>query len=192
MRTKILSGMAVVLAGLLLYQGLSGHDDAPRWENFSSAEGRFEILMPGKPVTGRVIELQLPKFTAQLHPFSALRPPSFGLLCGYADFPSRPTKTEEVFDRTRDGSIRAVQGKLISEERLTSAGYPGRRFRSAAQGNSFIDEEMFLVGQRFYLITVYSKSENPDKDINKVFDSFRFKPEGPYAEIFLYQANSAR
>jgi hypothetical protein len=30
------------------------------------------------------------------------------------------------------------------------------------------------VGQRFYLITVLSKTESPDKDINRVFDAFRF------------------
>lgn len=129
-------------------------------------------------MTGKVIELQLPKFTAKLHPFSGLRPPSFGVMCGYADFPFTLEDTNEVFDRTRNGSIRGVQGKLVTEENLTLSGYSGRRFRSTAQGSSFIDEEMYLVGQRFYLITIYSKTESPDKDINKVFDSFRFTPAG--------------
>jgi hypothetical protein len=173
MRTKILTAMAIVLSGLLF---LFAREVADRWVMFSSPEGRFEILMPGEPVRGKVIELQLPRFTAKLHPFSALRPPSLGLMCGYADFPSPPENTNEVFDRTRDGSIKGVQGKLITEENLTLGGYPGRRFRSTAQGDSFIDEEMYLVGQRFYLITVLSKTENPDKDIKKVFDSFRFTP----------------
>ena len=174
MRNKILSGMAIVMAGLLLCGILFAREEAQSWVKFSSPEGRFEILMPGEPVTGKVIEIQLPTFTAKLHPFSALRPPSFGLMCGYADFPFTPKNTNEVFDRTRDGSISNVQGKLITEENLTLAGYSGRRFRSTAQGNSFIDEEMFLVGERFYLITVLSKTGNPDKNINKVFDSFRF------------------
>jgi hypothetical protein len=132
--------------------------------------------MPGEPVTGKVIELQLPKFTAKLHPFSALKPPSFGLMCGYADFPFTPANTNEIFDRTRDGSINGVTGKPITEENLTSGGYSGRRFRSTTQGDSFIDEEMYLVGQRFHLITVLSKTESPDKDINRVFDAFRFTP----------------
>jgi hypothetical protein len=176
MRTKILIGMVIVLAGLLFYQTFFARKDAQRWVKFSSPEGRFEILMPGEPVSGKVIELQLPNFTARVHPFSALRPPSFGLMCGYADFPFTPENTNDVFDRTRDGSIRGVQGKLITEENLILGGYSGRRFRSTAHGNSFIDEEMYLVGQRLYLITVLSKTENPDKNINKVFDSFRFTP----------------
>jgi hypothetical protein len=168
--------MAIVLAGLLLYQSISGHQSAQRWVKFSSPEGRFEILMPGEPVTGAVIDLPLPKFTAKLHPFSALRPPSFGLMCGYADFPFKPEDTTKTFDESRDGSIRGIHGKLIAEQNLMLNGYSGRRFRSTAQGSSFIDEEMYLVGQRFYLITVFSKTESPDKDIDKVFDSFRFTP----------------
>jgi hypothetical protein len=95
-------------------------------------------------------------------------------MCGYADFPFTPGNTNEIFDRTRDGPINGVTGKPITEENLTLGGYSGRRFRSTTQGDSFIDEEMYLVGQRFYLITVLSKTESPDKDINRVFDAFRF------------------
>ncbi|HME35065.1 MAG TPA: hypothetical protein VKF84_07490 [Candidatus Sulfotelmatobacter sp.] len=176
MRTKILTGIAIAIAGLLSYQILFSRTDPQGWFKFSSPEGRFEILMPAEPVTGRVIDLPLPKFTARLHPYWALRPPSFGVMCGYADFPSPPENSSVVFDWTRDGSITSVRGKLIAEENRPLGGYPGRRFRSTAQGESFIDEEMHLVGQRLYLITVYSKTESPDKNINKVFDSFRFTP----------------
>ncbi len=176
MRTKILTGMAIILAGLLLYRVLSGRHDAQGWVKFSSPEGRFEILMPGTPAVGKIVDVQLPTFTAQLHPFLSLRPPSFGLMCGYADFPFTPENTSEIFDRTRDGSIRNVQGKLIAEGNLALNGYPGRRFRSTAQGNSFIDEEMYLVGRRFYLITILTKANNPDEKIDRVFDSFRFTP----------------
>jgi hypothetical protein len=176
MRKKILTSIAIVIAGLLSYQIFSGRTDRQGWVKFSSPEGRFEILMPAEPVTGKVIDLQLPTFTAKLHPYWALRPPSFGLMCGYADFPSPPENSSVVFDRTREGSITSVRGKLIAEENLTLGGYPGRRFRSTAQGESFIDEEMYLVGPRLYLVTVYSKTDSPDKNINKVFDSFRFTP----------------
>jgi hypothetical protein len=95
-------------------------------------------------------------------------------MCGYADFPFPPGNTDEIFDRTRDGSIRGVQGKLITEGSLALNGYPGRRFRSTAQGNSFIDEEMYLVGRRLYLITILTKTDSPDENIRRVFDSFRF------------------
>ena len=103
MRTKILTGVVIVLAALLVYWTLRGREDGQRWVKLSSPEGRFEILMPGEPVTGKVIEVQQPTFTAQLHPFTALRPPTFGVMCGYADFPSVPQDPKLVFNRSRDG-----------------------------------------------------------------------------------------
>ena len=68
MGTKILGGMAMALAGLLLYHITHAREDAERRVRFPSPEGGFEILMPGEPVTGKVIELQLPKFTANCIP----------------------------------------------------------------------------------------------------------------------------
>jgi hypothetical protein len=56
MRTKILTGMAIILGGLLFYHILPGRNDAQAWIEFSSPESRFEILMPGRPVTGKVVE----------------------------------------------------------------------------------------------------------------------------------------
>jgi hypothetical protein len=97
-------------------------------------------------------------------------------MCGYADFPFAPENTKEIFDHTRDGSIKGVQGRLVTEKDIALNGYPGRRFRSMAQDGSYVDEEVFVVVRRFYLITIVSKANPPDKNIDKVFDSFRFTP----------------
>jgi hypothetical protein len=175
MRWTILIGVGVVLGGVLLYRVSAGDTDSDGWVKFSSPEGRFEILMPGRPIVGKVIEIPLPKFTAEAHPFVAVRPP-FGIMCGYADLPFKPENTSEIFDHTRDGSIHNVHGTLITEKNIFLNGYPGRRFRSTAQDSSFIDEEVFVVGRRFYLITIDSKANPPDKNIDRVFDSFRFTP----------------
>jgi hypothetical protein len=156
MRWKLLIGAGAILGSLLVYRISSGETDTDGWVKFSSSEGRFEILMPGKPVTGKEVEIPLPKFTAKVYPFAAMRP-SFGLMCGYADF-------------------KGVQGRLVTEKDIALNGYPGRRFRSMAQDGSYVDEEVFVVVRRFYLITIVSKANPPDKNIDKVFDSFRFTP----------------
>jgi hypothetical protein len=49
--------MAMALAGLLLYHITHAREDAERRVRFPSPEGGFEILMPGEPVMGKVIEL---------------------------------------------------------------------------------------------------------------------------------------
>jgi hypothetical protein len=41
MRTKVLVGMAMALAGLLLYHMTHAREDAERWVRFSSPEGGF-------------------------------------------------------------------------------------------------------------------------------------------------------
>jgi hypothetical protein len=100
-------------------------------------------------------------------------------MCGYYDYPRPQPDIEKVFDGTRNGSLKGVHGTLLSEQNVTLDGYPGRRFRSTGIGNAFLDEEMYFIGQRFYLITITTATKNPNKDINKIFASFHFKPKNP-------------
>lgn len=120
-----------------------------------------------------VSDLQNGSIKVTAHHFTAISQ-SIDVMCGYYDFPSAPSDPEKVFDETRDGSIRNVHGTLLTEKKLAKGGYPGRRFRSTGIGNVFLDEEVFLVGQRFYLITITTVTKTPNASIDKVFDSFHF------------------
>ena len=93
-------------------------------------------------------------------------------MCGYGDFPSAPPDADKIFDSTRNGSIRNIHGTLIKEEKLALNGHPGRYFRSTGVGNAFLDEAMYLVGRRFYLISITTATRIPNKDIRKVLNSF--------------------
>jgi hypothetical protein len=148
------------------------HIAAQEWTKFSSAEGRFSILMPAKAAVGS-LDLQSGNIKVAVHTFTALSQ-SIDVMCGYYDVPSAPQDSEKLFDGTREGSIRKVHGTLLAEEKLVKDGYPGRRFRSTGIGNAFVDEEMFLIGQRFYLITITTSTKTPNANIKKVFDSFDF------------------
>jgi hypothetical protein len=154
-----------------------GHLAAQEWTEFSSAEGRFSILMPGKPTRGTV-DLPTRDSTVTAHALTALSP-SIDLMCGYYDYPWPEPDIERVFDDTRNGSLKSVHGTLLSEQKVTLDGYSGRRFRSTGIGNAFLDEEMYFVGQRFYLITITTATKNPNKDINKIFASFHFSSKPP-------------
>jgi hypothetical protein len=150
---------------------------AQQWNAFSSEDGRYSILTPGKALTGTA-SLQTAGSTVIAHTVTAISP-SIDLMCGYYDFPSSQLNVEKVFDATRDGSINKVHGTLLTEEKIALDGYPGRRFRSTGIGNAFLDEEMFMVGQRFYLITITTATKEPNKNIAKILDSFRFKTKDP-------------
>ncbi len=142
---------------------------------FSSDEGRFTILMPSRP-TEKVFDLHTVKNdTVVLHGYAALTP-TLGIMCGYADIPSLQPDSEKLFDNSRDGTLSSVHGRLLTEEKLGLNGYPGRRFRATSQVGLFIDEQMYLVGQRLYLITITTATDTPNENIDRVFNSFRFEP----------------
>jgi hypothetical protein len=167
--SKIARALPFTLVAVLL---TAGHMAAQAWTNFSSAEGRFSILLPAKAAAG-TFDLQTGSIKVTAHAFTGLSQ-SIMVMCGYYDFPSPPQDPEKVFDETRDGSIRSVHGTLLTEEKLAKDGYSGRRFRSTGLGNAFVDEEVYLVGQRFYLITITTSTKTPSANIKKVFDSFHF------------------
>lgn len=167
--SKIAHALSCTLVAVLQ---MAGHMAAQEWTDFSSAEGRFSILMPAK-AAARTVDLQTASIKVTAHTYTALSQ-SIMVMCGYYDFPSPRQDPEEVFDETRDGSIRSVHGTLLTEVRLARDGYSGRRFRSTGLGNAFVDEEMYLVGQRFYLITITTSTKTPNANIKKVFDSFHF------------------
>jgi len=95
-------------------------------------------------------------------------------MCGYYDVPAQ-VEVEKIFNDTRNGSLKGGHVTLLSERNLTLDGYPGRRFR-AIGGRVLLDEEMFLIGERFYLITITTPAKEPDKNIDKGLNSFHFKP----------------
>jgi len=149
---------------------------AQDWTAFSSAEGRFSILMPGNPTKGTVA-VRAGDAVVTAHVFTALSR-SIDLMVGYGDFPSPQHDPEKIFDATRDGSLGGVHGTLLSEEKVKLNGYPGRRFRATGVGNAFVDEEMYLVDRRLYLITIATATKSPDRNIDKILASFRLKLDG--------------
>ena len=168
---RIMTKIALVLSlTFIAVPLLSGHIVAQEWTKFSSAEGRFSILMPAKATAG-TSDAQTGSIKVTAHHFTALSQ-SIDVMCGYYDFPSAPSDPEKVFDATREGSIRNVHGTLLSEKKLAQDGYSGRRFRSTGIGKVFLDEEMFLVGQRFYLISITTATKSPNSNIEKVVASF--------------------
>lgn len=170
MKAKIL--FAALTALMLTSEHLAGQ----ALSQFSSAEGQFSILVPGKPKAGTYV-LRTRDASVTAHAFSASSS-SMGLMCGYYDFPSPQADVERIFDNTRDGSLKYINGKLLHEEKVTLDGYAGRRFRSTGIRNVFLDEEMFLVGQRMYLITITTATRTPNSDIGRIFASFRLGPKG--------------
>jgi hypothetical protein len=183
---SILGGV-LLLAGLIVFvviAGTRGQDtrqgprnavvpfipaDVVQLQEFTSAEGRFKVLMPGVP---------------QQRPA-----PQGGTIYGWEgegcffavaveDLPIAPDEppgvTEKRLDGSRDTSVKKVNGRILSEKRIQLQGkHPGREVvASLPEAGRVIRSRFYLVGSRAYLLSVIGE----DRDIrsptaNRFFES---------------------
>jgi hypothetical protein len=143
--------------------------DVVHLQEFTSAEGRFKVLMPGAP---------------QQRPS-----PQGGTIYGWEgegcffavaveDLPIPPDEPpgviEKRLDGSRDTSVKKVNGKILSERRIQLQGkHPGREVvASLPDTGRVLRSRFYLVGSRAYLLTVIGE----DRDIrsptaNRFFES---------------------
>jgi outer membrane lipoprotein-sorting protein len=163
------------------------HPGPPVWSEFRSDEGRFNILMPEKPVPQTsTFETKGGRFVE--HTFTA----SHGLLVcvvGYMDIPKQSLSANNVdilFDSTRDTFIKAVGGKLASENPLSLDGHTGREIKALLfQGE--VRLRQFLVDDRLYQLYVMKADNVVDSDaeiFSKFFASFKLIPPPKSIEAF--------
>ena len=174
--TKKAQVTVAVVAAVLAYVLVSTYPKwMPfRWQEFSSPEGRFAVLMPGVPEATTEVYRDR---NIEMHMFTLDRGSS-AFMASYFELGPTSTPPDVILDGARAGSIRKVEGALLSEEKLTLDGHPGREFKSTARGNQFVDTRMYLVDQRLYLPTAV----HPDRessDVPKFFSSFKILPTHP-------------
>jgi hypothetical protein len=142
------------------------------WEMYTSAEGRFRVLMPGKPSTG---VQDVPGENARLYTHGVEYRGS-NYCVGYVDFPAPNVSgvpVELAYDRVRDGMLRTAGTRLVRERAVTRNGIAGRELTLESDGKT-VEWQYLLVGQRLYMIGVQSDRGSPDaNDVRRFFDSFQ-------------------
>jgi outer membrane lipoprotein-sorting protein len=161
----------------------------PLWTEFKSDEGRFSILMPQKP-TSQASTMETPQGRIEQHLFFASHSP-FVCMVAYIDLSKElqvGNNADGFFDGVRDQFIKEVGGKLESEVKVMLDGHPGREVKA----NTFRGEfrmRMFLVGDRFYHMSIIKMEKGPESDeetFKKFFTSFKLTAViRPIAELFL-------
>lgn len=113
--------ITVIVIAVLISTIAARYDDflPYRWQTFNAPDGSFSVQFPGKP---EVADRQLESATGVailLHQVTATPSRSISYFCVHYDEPRLATETvEEVLNSSRDSSIRNVQGRLVSEQRL--------------------------------------------------------------------------
>lgn len=150
------------------------------WDQFTSPEGKFSILMPSNR------ERKTQVSTTSAGPIDVI---SFqggnddaSYTVSYADYPEEVVKNAEaaaIMKGVLGGQVKGLGGTISGEEKeLTLGAVPGRtatfKMSSGGVGGTAISR-VYLAGNRLYqLILIHADSAKPsDADINTFFDSFK-------------------
>lgn len=139
-----------------------------QWTKFSSPEGRFSVLMPGRPVreeqskdtsVGKVV----------MH-FFTTRTQTGIFVVAYADYAISEPKRE--LDANRDTFIKGMKATLVSESDIKLLEHPGREIK-AERDQLSIRSRIYLVGNRYYqMVTITPATLPGNLEADKFLTSF--------------------
>ncbi|MBD1837921.1 hypothetical protein H6F78_02430 [Coleofasciculus sp. FACHB-64] len=142
------------------------------WQEFSSSEGGFVVLMPGTPEEETHTE-KAEEGDVEQHLFTAATPDGV-FLVSYADFANEIDRLEakELLDAATEGYI-TDGAKLIAQRPISLHGSPGREIKYKDSDGSIGQCRIFLVNKRLYQVSTLGSNT---KDVQKFFGSFQLVP----------------
>ena len=146
------------------------------WRETSSAQGRFAVLLPGKPyeaarkVSTTAGEVEMHMTAAQAAGWQ------FGVV--WADYPaSAAGEPEQLIDAQRDALLRNTAAKVIAEKSTPLDGRPGRLLTAEGRnGDTAVTlHARFVVdGVRLYQVAATGAKGGVDQNgIETFLDSFK-------------------
>ncbi len=129
------------------------------WREFTSPEGRFAVMLPGRPAQDSR-EVTLAGVKAPLHMTSVqVSGMAFGV--GYADLPPG-VGAGRVIAEGRDALVRNIAGRVTAERPVTLDGARGIEFQAegSAQGHAMhLSARVAVAGDRFYQAVFVGRAE---------------------------------
>jgi len=157
----------------------SNESTLQNWEKFVSPDGAFAIMFPQKPLESQY-SVDSPAGKLVIHSYKYMSMASYFL--SYTDYPApidRPeNKKAEALDHAREGGLRAVNGRLLSQSEISINGHPGRLLvvdsPNGGPDGSLIRNKVYLVGNRLYSmqVAIPKGAQVPDTAAEKFLDSF--------------------
>ncbi len=169
----------IVLVALVLVIWVMACSPAPKPQEFKSEAGRFSVMAP-VALEEETQTYEIPEGKVVSHMFAGDLG-GIGYVVVYADNPEeavRKMDPEKFLDRARDGAVNKVNGKLVTETKITLEGNPGREFvveASEAGGEEWtIKVRLFLVKNRLYVIdAAFKKGKVELSEVDRFLQSFK-------------------
>ena len=148
------------------------------WQTYVAPDGTFSIELPGKAVV-ETKQVPVEGGTATLHLINAASTSNRAYTCSYVEFNKTDQRPpDQILESARDGSLRNVQGTLVTQSQITVQGFPGLQFQAHARGNSVMDSRILLVEKRLYMIMGVAPAGHAEpKVVQRMFDSFKLNPK---------------
>jgi hypothetical protein len=161
--------LLVVLCALLACKGNS-------WQEFTSEEGGFSVLLPGNPkIEKQTTNTAIGPLAFTMHTVE-LRFGSVAYIASYNDYPPSLIADGDknaILDGVVEGAI-GSKANLKNSEPISIEGHPGREFTGTVKDGFEYTSRAFLVNQRLYQLNVVSTpGKVPPEDKRKYFDSFK-------------------
>ena len=162
----------IVLIAIHLFKG--GGGKLPPFEQFRCEDGRFTVLMPGKPKQEKnTIDTALGKIDLIMYMAGSRK---ISCIAGFCDYPQKyidSTDPQKMLDGARDGAVANVKGRLVSETKVSFNSKPARQFVIEVPNRGFITARIILVGPRMYqLMLIAPTNQGHEEDISRFFNSF--------------------
>ncbi|AFZ57742.1 hypothetical protein H6G54_16900 [Anabaena cylindrica FACHB-243] len=157
------------------------------WKIFSSPEGNFSILMPGKPTETKQ-KINTKNGIVEVNVFTVERPQDdVKYTVAYIDYPDdyiellkRNNLVEEAINTGKKTALQNSKSTLISEEKISLGRYSGREVNYTKPGDLIVKQRIFLVDKRLYQVSVETSKNKQKylvKSISGFCDSFNLLPK---------------
>jgi WD40 repeat protein len=165
----------------------NAEEKALAWEEFSSAEGNFKILMPGQPSRNQQplgppgpAGPGLPVGPAPVRVYYEVRTKESLFGVSYVDMPTSLFQLRPVafhLDMNRNQVVSESGGQLASEKEIQLAGHAGRQMEIKLANDQQLLHRTFIVPaglfQRFYHVRVQGpRKPDTSTSADKFFSSF--------------------
>ncbi len=173
MKIKIFNIVLFLVIFFIFGCGLIGG----KWSKYTSIEGAFSVLLPGEPKPYKVI-LNTDFGQTYLYVYMLDNKDGFVYSVSYVDYPFgvfQEKSISRILDDARDGAVRNVRGRLLSESSASIKEYPGREVMvESATGGAIVKARFFLVNHRLYQLSVTaSKERSSSNNFRRFLDSFK-------------------
>ena len=147
-----------------------------KWQTYTAPDGTFSLDLPAKPSVETIHMPGADNISTAIQSITAQPTDNTTYTCTYFDRQSDPgSSPQQILQASLDGSLKKIQGTLISQKELTIQGYPALDALASARGNSLVDYRMILANGRMFLLKgVAMDATNRDpKTFQRFKDSFK-------------------